>query len=233
MLVDKYESIVTLHFNFWCLVLVICITSTVLCVIEDSIDVGAGRDDSSLNRWHKLEHIDKGRSSINIYNSSEILTLWPPDVKSSLIWKDPDIGKGWRKDKGTVEDEMVGWTQGWVNSRSWWWTGRPGVLRSMGSQRVGHDSDWTQLNGSDGEESVSNTGDLALIPGLGRFLEKGIATHSSVLAWRIAWTEEPGALQSVRLQRVGHDWATGSFSFTTCEIRANQLFMLLTRLLVV
>ena len=31
------------------------------------------------------------------------------------------------------------WTQVWVNSRSWWWTGRPGVLQSMGSQRVGHD----------------------------------------------------------------------------------------------
>ena len=37
------------------------------------------------------------------------------------------------------------WTWVWVNSRSWWWTGRPGVLRSMGSQRVGHD--WgTELN---------------------------------------------------------------------------------------
>ena len=36
-------------------------------------------------------------------------------------------------------------------------------------------------------------------------LEKGTATHSSVLAWRIPWTEEPGGLQSVGLQRVGHD----------------------------
>ena len=37
------------------------------------------------------------------------------------------------------------WTWGWVNSGSWWWTGRPGVLQSMGSQRVGHD--WaTELN---------------------------------------------------------------------------------------
>ena len=39
-------------------------------------------------------------------------------------------------------------------------------------------------------------------------LEKEIATHSSVLAWRIPWTEEPGGLQSTGLQRVGHDWAT-------------------------
>ena len=36
-------------------------------------------------------------------------------------------------------------------------------------------------------------------------LEKGMATHSSVLAWRIPWTEEPGGLQSIGLQRVGHD----------------------------
>ena len=36
-------------------------------------------------------------------------------------------------------------------------------------------------------------------------LEKGMATHSSNLAWRIPWTEEPGGLQPVGLQRVGHD----------------------------
>ena len=39
-------------------------------------------------------------------------------------------------------------------------------------------------------------------------LEKEMATHSSILAWRIPWTEEPGGLQSMRLQRVGHDIAT-------------------------
>ena len=35
--------------------------------------------------------------------------------------------------------------------------------------------------------------------------EKGMATHSSILAWRIPWTEEPGGIQSMELQRVGHD----------------------------
>ena len=39
-------------------------------------------------------------------------------------------------------------------------------------------------------------------------LEKGMATHSSILAWEIPWTEEPGGLQSMGLQRVGHDLAT-------------------------
>ena len=39
-------------------------------------------------------------------------------------------------------------------------------------------------------------------------LEKGSATHSSIVAWRIPWTEEPGRLQSMGLQRVRHDWVT-------------------------
>ena len=43
------------------------------------------------------------------------------------------------------------------------------------------------------------------IPGSGTSLEKGMATHSSVLAWEILWTEERGKPQSMELQRVGHD----------------------------
>ena len=54
--------------------------------------------------------------------------------------------------------------------------------------------------GSEGKESACNVGDLDLIPGSGRSLEKGMATHSSVLAWRIPWTEEPGGLQSTGSQ---------------------------------
>ena len=45
-------------------------------------------------------------------------------------------------------------------------------------------------------------------------LEKAMATHSSVLAWKIPWTEEPGRLQSMRSLRVGHDWATSLSLFT-------------------
>ena len=40
--------------------------------------------------------------------------------------------------------------------------------------------------------------------------EEGMATHSSILAWRIPWTEEAGGLQSIGLQRVRHDWATST-----------------------
>ena len=82
---------------------------------------------------------------------AETPVLWPPHAKSWLIGKDSDAGKDW----GQEEKETTGWdgwmasltrwTWVWVNSGSWWWTGRPGVLQFMGSQRVGHD--WaTELN---------------------------------------------------------------------------------------
>ena len=44
-------------------------------------------------------------------------------------------------------------------------------------------------------------------------LEKEMATHSSILAWRIPWTEEPAGLQSMGSQRAGHDWMTNTFAF--------------------
>ena len=58
--------------------------------------------------------------------------------------------------------------------------------------------------GSDGKESACNVGDLGLIPGLGNPWEKGMATHSNILSWRIPRTEEPGGLQSTGLQRIRH-----------------------------
>ena len=76
---------------------------------------------------------------------AETPILWPPDVKNWLFGKDPDAGKDWRWEvKRTTEDEMVdgitdSMTWVWASSKSWWWTGKPGVLQSMGSQRVGHD----------------------------------------------------------------------------------------------
>ena len=79
---------------------------------------------------------------------AETPVLWPPDTKNWLFGKDPDAGKDWRQEKGMTEDEMSSltqWTWVWVNSGSWWWTGRPGMLQSMGWQRVRHA--WvTELN---------------------------------------------------------------------------------------
>ena len=79
--------------------------------------------------------------------------------------------------------------------------------------------------GSEVKASALNAGDLGFIPGSGGSpgesleslgsipgredpLEKEMVTHSSILAWRIPWTEKPGRLQSTGSQRVGHDWAT-------------------------
>ena len=81
--------------------------------------------------------------------------LWPPHVKSWLTGKDSDAGRDWgvggEGDDRGWDGWMASptwWTWVWVNSRSWWWTGRPGMLRFMGWQRVGHD--WvTELNWTD------------------------------------------------------------------------------------
>ena len=53
--------------------------------------------------------------------------------------------------------------------------------------------------------NAGDTRDTGSIPGSEDPLEKGMATHSSILAWRIPWTEEPGGLHSIGSQRVGHD----------------------------
>ena len=78
---------------------------------------------------------------------AEAPIFWLPDVKSRLIRKDPDAGKDWRQEeKGMTEDEMVGWlasptqwTWVWANSRRLVKDRKPGVLQSMGLQRVRHD----------------------------------------------------------------------------------------------
>ena len=62
--------------------------------------------------------------------------------------------------------------------------------------------------GSDGKESACNAGDPGSIPWVRQDpLENGMATHSSILTWRVPWTEEPGGLLSTGLQRDAHDWA--------------------------
>ena len=96
---------------------------------------------------------------------AETPILWPPHSKSWLIGKDPDAGR----DSGQKEKGTTGWdgwmasptrcTWVWVNSGSWWWTGRPVVLRFMKSQRVGHD--WvTELNWTELRNQRSNCENL-------------------------------------------------------------------------
>ena len=87
---------------------------------------------------------------------AETLILWPPDLKNWLIWKEPWC---WERLRAGGEGDDRGWdgwmaslthwTWVWVNSGSWWWTGRSGMLRFMGLQIVGHDwateLNWTEL----------------------------------------------------------------------------------------
>jgi len=81
---------------------------------------------------------------------AETPVLWPPHAKSWLIgrlWCWEGLGAGEGDDRGWDGwmASLTWWTWVWVNSGSWWWTGRPGVLQFMESERVGHD--WaTELN---------------------------------------------------------------------------------------
>ena len=89
-------------------------------------------------------------------------------------------------------------------------TGEPGGLPSTGSQRIGQD--WSDLAAAAVAQMVKNLPTMleTWIWSLDQEdpLEKGLASHSSILAWRIPWTEEPGGLQSMGLQKVKSDWAS-------------------------
>ena len=84
------------------------------------------------------------------------LKLWPPDVKNWPIEKTQMVGKivdGRRRGQQRMRWWMASptrWTCVWINSRSWWWTGKPDVLQSMASQSIGHDCatelNWTAHN---------------------------------------------------------------------------------------
>ena len=80
---------------------------------------------------------------------AETPILCLPDMKNWLICKDPDAGKDWRQEeKGMTEmrsldASLTRWTCVWVGSKNWWWTGKPGVLQSVGLQL--ERLNWTEL----------------------------------------------------------------------------------------
>ena len=103
-----------------------------------------------VNPKGKQSWIFIGRTDAEVETSM----LWPPDSKNWFTGQDPNAGKDWRwEEKGTTGDEIVGWhhwlnkTWVWASSGSWWWTGKPGMLQFMESQRVRHDwvaeGNWT------------------------------------------------------------------------------------------
>ena len=115
---------------------------------------------------------------------AETPILWPPHAKSWLIGEVPNSGRDWEPEqKGTTGWDgwmasLIRWTWVWVNSRSWWWTRRPGVLQFMESQRVRPTErlNWTEgfPNSSVGKESACNTGS-------GRSTGEGIGYPLSIL----------------------------------------------------
>ena len=116
------------------------------------LNYGVGEDSwESLGLQGDQSSVFTGRTDVE----AETPILWPPDAKSWLIWKDPDTGKDWGQEKKGTRgwDSWMAsptqWTWVWVDSGSWWWTGRRGVLWSLGSQRVRHHwataMNWTEL----------------------------------------------------------------------------------------
>ena len=90
---------------------------------------------------------------------AETPILWVSSAKNWLIGKDPDAEKDWRQKENRRRGwdrwmaSLTRWTWVWASSGSWRWTGRHGVLQSMGSQGVEHD--WvTKLNWTDNIEQV-------------------------------------------------------------------------------
>ena len=133
---DCEESWASKNWCFWTVVLEKTLESPLNC-----------REIQPVNPKGNQSWIFIGRTDAE----AETPVLWPPDVKSWLTGKDSDAGKDWRwEEKGRTEDKMVRWhhqlnCRVWVSSRSWWWAGKPGVLQSMRSQRVGHNC-MTELN---------------------------------------------------------------------------------------
>ena len=86
---------------------------------------------------------------------AETPIFWPPDAELThlkRLWCRERLKAGGEGDDRGWDGWMASptqWTWVWVNSRSWWWTGRPGVLRFMGSQSWTRLSKWTELNWTD------------------------------------------------------------------------------------
>ena len=283
---------------------------------EDFLDC---KEINPVNAKGKQSWIFTGRTD------AETSIHWPPNVKKWLNGKDPDSGNDWRQEeKRTTEDEMVGWHH-WLDEHefeqaqtwSWWWTGKSGMLQSMGALNWTDALIWLSgaspllciselcdipdlefsiwwptthqiINGlnqiylpglcqrshpillhsipnvgilfylqmldiclcswssfitytiyilfppmqiiilnfprnivlcvSDSKETACNGRDPGSVPGLGRCLDKGMATHSSILAWRLPM--DRGAWQA-RVHGVTKSWTRWS-DFTSLHVEIRE-----------
>ena len=146
---DHKESWVLKNWCFWTAVLEKVIQSPLDCKEIQPVDPKGNQS------W-----IFIGRTNAE----AETPILWSPDVKNWLIRKDTDAGKDWRQeDKGKTGWDgwmasLTWWTQVWASSRRWWWTGKRGMLQSMGSQRVGQNRAKPQGSQSSSETESSEWG---------------------------------------------------------------------------
>ena len=133
---DHKESWTLKNWCFWTVVLE--------KILESPLDC---KEIQPINRKGNQSWIFIGRTDAE----AETPILWPPDAKNWLLkrpwcWERLKAGgegddRGW---DGWMAS-LTRWTWVWESSRSWWWTGKPGMLQSVGSQRVGHN--WvTELN---------------------------------------------------------------------------------------
>ena len=120
-------------------------------------------------------------------------TMWEARVQA-LGWEDPP------EKQMAIHCSTIAWKIPW--------TEEPGRLQSMGSQRVGHDyvtSLWAFLVAQRVKRLPAMWETRVQSLGQEDPLEEVMATHYSILAWKIPWTEEAGGLLSMGSQRVGHD----------------------------
>ena len=143
-------------------------------------------------REYKVLQFSEGYCSFRSY--SGIVLGYPfAQNRSALWWPFPDL-------KGSH-----------ILVDFWMWIDKGAYLAALS---------WGLPGRSSSKVSACNVGDLVGSLGQEDLLEKEMATHSSYLAWKIPWMEEPGGLQSMGLQRVGHDWATSlllSLYWTYCK----------------
>ena len=136
---DYKESWVPKNWYFWTVVLEKTLESPLDCKEDQPVNLKGNQS------WIFI-----------VRTSASAPILWPPDVKNCLIGKDPDAGKDWSQEGEGGDRGWDGWmasptrwTWVWVGSGNRWWTGKPGVLQSMGSQRVRHnwetEQNWEKL----------------------------------------------------------------------------------------
>ena len=123
------------------------------------------------------------------------------------------------------------WTWVWVNSRSWWWTGRPGMLQSTGPQRIRHDwateLNWTELTASlelslRAIWGAASWATVLILPQI-KLNSKlsscaSILVDTSILVWEIPWTEEFSSYSLWGHKRVRHDLATKQQQHVKCYV---------------